>query len=392
MGGVDTFDSSLFNHSSFFHYYGAAVRAMSAKAFTFICGDDDYLVSERGKEWFAEQTKDIADDLSKEVVDGRAGNVAEVEDAINRFTSAVQTLSLFGDRKVVWLKDVNFMANSQTGKAQGTLDLLDNLKATLETLDSAQVGVLITAQPVYKVRSFYKWCQKNADFTALAVDKNAAAMYARMIQDECEQAGVSIAREAVQLLIGKVNGNSRLIVAETRKLATYVADTGEQITERLVTDLVPNFGDADFFEAADAFYSLKLDWTLQALRRHFFTNNESRPLLGSLQSRNRLLIQLRVLLDAGAIRLGGRGIAKSELEAAARTYGQHFGGSDEKSNLNVFTQNPWYLGNLAATASKVPLKKLIQFQIAFAEAFEGILERPNQQEEVCRELAIKCLS
>jgi DNA polymerase-3 subunit delta len=365
---------------------------MSAKAFTFICGDDDYLVSERGKEWFAEQTKDIADDLSKEVVDGRAGNVAEVEDAINRFTSAVQTLSLFGDRKVVWLKDVNFMANSQTGKAQGTLDLLDNLKAVLEKLDSTQVGVLITAQPVYKVRSFYKWCQKNSDFTALAVDKNAATMYARMIQDECEQAGVTIARDAVQLLIGKVNGNSRLIVAETRKLATYVADTGEQITERLVTDLVPNFGDADFFEAADAFYSLKLDWTLQALRRHFFTNSESRPLLGSLQSRNRLLIQLRVLLDAGAIRLGGRGIAKSELEAAARTYGHHFGESEEKSNLNVFTQNPWYLGNLAATASKVPLKKLIQFQIAFAEAFEGILERPNEQEEVCRELAIKCLS
>ena len=365
---------------------------MSAKAFTFICGDDDYLVSERGKEWFAEQTKDIADDLSKEVVDGRAGNVAEVEDAINRFTSAVQTLSLFGDRKVVWLKDVNFMANSQTGKAQGTLDLLDNLKAVLEKLDSTQVGVLITAQPVYKVRSFYKWCQKNSDFTALAVDKNAATMYARMIQDECEQAGVTIARDALQLLIGKVNGNSRLIVAETRKLATYVADTGEQITERLVTDLVPNFGDADFFEAADAFYSLKLDWTLQALRRHFFTNSESRPLLGSLQSRNRLLIQLRVLLDAGAIRLGGRGIAKSELEAAARTYGHHFGESEEKSNLNVFTQNPWYLGNLAATASKVPLKKLIQFQIAFAEAFEGILERPNEQEEVCRELAIKCLS
>lgn len=365
---------------------------MSAKAFTFICGDDDYLVSERGKEWFAEQTKDIADDLSKEVVDGRAGNVAEVEDAINRFTSAVQTLSLFGDRKVVWLKDVNFMANSQTGKAQGTLDLLDNLKAVLEKLDSTQVGVLITAQPVYKVRSFYKWCQKNSDFTALAVDKNAATMYARMIQDECEQAGVTIARDAVQLLIGKVNGNSRLIVAETRKLATYVADTGEQITERLVTDLVPNFGDADFFEAADAFYSLKLDWTLEALRRHFFTNSESRPLLGSLQSRNRLLIQLRVLLDAGAIRLGGRGIAKSELEAAARTYGHHFGESEEKSNLNVFTQNPWYLGNLAATASKVPLKKLIQFQIAFAEAFEGILERPNEQEEVCRELAIKCLS
>jgi len=365
---------------------------MSAKAFTFICGDDDYLVSERGKEWFAEQTKDIADDLSKEVVDGRAGAVAEVVDVIQRFTGAVQTLSLFGDRKVVWLKDVNFMANSQTGNAQGTLDLLDDLKLVLQALDPAQVGVLITAHPVYKVRSFYKWCQKHADFTAFAADKNAVAMYTRMIEDECARAGLHMTRDAMQVLIDKVNGNLRLIVAETRKLATFVGDSGEAISERLVTDLVPNFGDSDFFEAVDAFYSLKLDWTLEALHRHFFTNSESRPLLASLQSRNRLLIQLRVLLDAGAIRFGGRSIARADLEAAARTYGHHFGDNQDKSNLNIFTQNPWYLGNLAVAASKVALKRLIQFQIAFAEAFEAIIQRPNEQEDVCRELAVRCLS
>lgn len=371
------------------HYLGLF---MSAKPFTFICGDDDYLVSERGKAWFAEQTKDLMDDLSKEVVDGRAGNVAEVEDAINRFTSAVQTLSLFGERKAVWLKNVNFMANSQTGNAQGTLDLLENLKSTLEGLDSEAVGVLITAQPVYKVRSFYKWCQKAADFTLLADDKDAAGNCAKLIEEECAKAGVSMTRDAVQLLIGKVNGNTRLIVEETHKLCTFVAGSEEPVNEQLVNSLVPNFGDADFFEAADAFFSLKLDWTLEALRRHFFTNNESRPLLGSLQSRNRLLIQLRVLLDAGAIRLGGRGISKADLESAARTYGRHFGEDPEKSNLNVFTQNPWYLGRLAECAAKVPLKKLIDFQLAFSEAFEAIIARPNDQEEVCRELAVKCLS
>ena len=77
---------------------------MPEKPFTFICGDDDFLVSEKGKEWFVEQTKDLSDDLSKEVVDGRAGNIAEVEEALSRFRSAVQTLSMFGERKVVWLK------------------------------------------------------------------------------------------------------------------------------------------------------------------------------------------------------------------------------------------------------------------------------------------------
>ena len=43
-----------------------------------------------GKQWFAEQTRDITDDLAKEVIDGRAGNTAEVGDVINRFTSAVR--------------------------------------------------------------------------------------------------------------------------------------------------------------------------------------------------------------------------------------------------------------------------------------------------------------
>ena len=365
---------------------------MPEKPFTFICGDDDFLVSERGKEWFSEQTKDLMDDLSKEVVDGRAGNYAEVEEALSRFRTAVQTLSMFGERKVVWLKDVNFMADSVTGRAQGTLDLLEDLKELLGGIDPSGVSVLITAQPVDKRRSFYKWIAKTADFHALDAGKNAAQAYAALIQEECAKVGAKISRGGVEALIGKVNGNTRLIVEEVRKLSTYVAESGETINERLVVDLVPNFGDADFFEAADAFFALKLDWTLDALRRHFFTNNDSRGLLGSLQSRNRLLIQLRVLMDAGALKLGGRGIAKSDLEAAARVYGQHFGDDPEKSNLNVFTQNPWYLGRLADTAKKVPLKKLVDFQIAFTEAFEAIIQRPNEQEEVCRELAVKCLS
>ena len=364
---------------------------MPEKAFTFICGDDDYLVSEQGKQWFAKHSGDITDDLAKEVIDGRAGNVAEVGDVINRFTSAVQTLSLFGDRKVIWLKNVSFMANSQTGNAQSTLDLLETLKLVLKALDPAQVYVLITACPVYKVRSFYKWCQANADFTALATSQDPAGSCLQIIQDECKRAQVNITRGATLLMIEKLNSNTRMIVEETRKLATFIGRSEESINEQLVTELVPNFGDADFFEAVDAFYSLKLDWTLEALRRHFFTVSESRPLLGSLQSRNRLLIQLRVLLDAGAIRLGARGISKSDLESTARAHQEHFGDSNEKSNLNVFTQNPWYLGKLAVTASKVSLKKLIEFQIAFANAFEGIVERPNEQEAVCREMAIRCL-
>ena len=369
-----------------------AFEFMADKPFTFICGDDDYLVSEEGKSWFAAQTEGLADDLSKEIIDGRSANVAEVEDALQRFTSAVQTLSLFGERKVVWLKDVNFMADSVTGRAQGTLDLLDDLKATIEGLNVETVAVLVTAFPVDKRRSFYKWVQKNGAFKAMEAGRDVAQMCAGLVRDTCAKSGVSISDDAVGLLVAKVNGNTRLLVEECRKLCTYVGDAAEGISEQAVMELVPNFGEADFFEAADAFFSLDLEWTLQAIRRHFFTNNDARGLLGSLQSRNRLLIQLRVLLDAGAIRLGARGINKQELEVAGEHYAKHFGDDPEKSNLNVFTQNHYYLSRMAGTVRKAPLKKWIDFQLAFAEAFEAIIERPNDQEEVCRELAVKCLS
>ena len=284
------------------------------------------------------------------------------------------------------------MADSVTGRAQGTLDLLEQLKAVLEGFEAESVAVMITAHPVDKRRSFYKWVKKASDFKALGTGKDAAQICAGLVRDTCETGGAKISADAVELLVAKVNGNTRLLVEECRKLCTYVGSEGDSITAQVVMELVPNFGEADFFEAADAFFSLDLEWTLQALRRHFFTNNDARGLLGSLQSRNRLLIQLRVLQDAGAIRLGSRGLNKQELEAAAVTYAAHFSDATAKSNLNVFTQHPFYLGRMAGTVSKAPLKKWIDFQLAFAEAFEAIIQRPNDQEEVCREMAVKCLS
>ncbi len=134
-----------------------------------------------------------------------------------------------------------------------------------------------------------------------------------------------------------------------------------------------------------------LQRTLTALRRHFFTGGDARPVLAALQNRNRILIQLRALSDAGEARVGPRGV--DGIQKAAQAHGPRYGDAiGEKSSYNIFTQNPWYLGKLAGSAALPPLRRLIDNQREFVNAFEEILRRPDEQEEVLRDMAVRCLA
>ena len=41
---------------------------------------------------------------------------------------------------------------------------------------------------------------------------------------------------------------------------------------------------------------------MTALHHHFFTGGDARPIISALQNRNRILIQVRALVDAGEVR------------------------------------------------------------------------------------------
>ena len=365
---------------------------MAAKPFIFICGPDDFLVNRLGKERYEAIAADVTDEFSREVLNGMANNIGEVQAVVNRFREAAQTISLFGGKRVVWLKDVTFLADTVTGRAEGTLRLVEDLQALLAAVNPEEVAVVITAAPVDRRRSFYKWCEATADFTFIGGDGNEGlAMLEQVALAEVAAQGATITPDALALLLAKIGSNTRLLVEEVHKLATYARE-GCAIEENHVEELTPNFAEGDFFEAADAFGRSDLPGTLAALRRHFFAGGDARPVISALQNRNRLLVQLRVLLDAGAVRAGPRGLDKAGFDRAAAAYARHFGGSTEKSSFNVFTQNPWYLGKLAGSAKLPPLRRLIDNQQEFIAAFEELIHRPDEAEEVLREMAVRCLA
>ena len=250
---------------------------MPAKPFLFICGPDDFLVNRLGQERYATLAAGVTDEFSREVINGFANNVGEVEAAVNRLREAVQTLSLFGGRRVVWLKDVNFLADTVTGRAEGTLRQVEELQALLGGVNPDEVAVVVTAAPVDRRRSFIKWCEAAADYALVGEEgKDGGAALAQVALAEAAAQGVTVEPEGLSLLLAKVGTNPRLLVEEVRKLASYAGEGGV-IEEKHVEELTPNFAEGDFFETVEAFGRGDLPWTLAALHRHFFTGGDARP-------------------------------------------------------------------------------------------------------------------
>jgi DNA polymerase-3 subunit delta len=356
--------------------------------FRFIAGADDFLVQRKAREEWDSMAASVSDSNAVEVIDGQAGNVDEVGKAMNEFVSSVQTVSLFAPEKAIWFKNVTFLADSVTGRAQGTLEQVERLQEILSNYDDSAVQILISASSVDRRKKAYKWFQTNGQSTFIEAGKDDQAVI-EMAREEARLAGAVFTGNAAQILAELTGGNARLALEETRKLTTYLGSDGGKITPGLVGALVPSLGDSDFFEAAEAFYSLDLEWTLGAIHRHFFAGHDARPLISSLQNRNRLLLQLKALQSGGSIR--GR-VSKADLENVAARYGSYYGDNPGKSSFCVLTQNPWYLGRLAENLDRISLKALMQFQEIFKDAFLEIINRPNEQEAVITAMAVHCLS
>ncbi|MFA5257225.1 MAG: DNA polymerase III subunit delta [Opitutales bacterium] len=358
-----------------------------AGAFTLICGADDYLVAREGAARWAELSREVEDEYSREIVDGAAGNVGEVEKAVSAFSASVMTMPMFGGRKCVWLRNVSFLGDNPTSRSEGAKAQVEKLIKVLGAVNPADMGVLVTVSPVDRRRREFKQLQAIGDVVVAGGEGKGDAAQ-RILDEELAAAGVRIRPDVAYALLDKIHGNSRMAMEEARKLALYVDQKDGEVTMEMVNSLVPPFGEGDFFEAVEAFYSLDIEAALGAIRRHFFAGNDIRPLFTSLQNRARLLLQLRVLLDAGCFR---GGVNKASLEAAQGQYGSAFPEEGAKSSSNIFTQNPYYLNRLIDAARALKPKRIIDFQIEFVRAFEQSISRPNEHELVMREAAIRCL-
>ncbi|MDR1497237.1 MAG: DNA polymerase III subunit delta [Puniceicoccales bacterium] len=364
--------------------------------FHFFTGDDDYLVDRAARACFEKFNKETNDPLSSEIISATATKEDDALAILANFIPAVTTLPLFGGKKNVWLRTLNWLARDTLfGRSEAGKDCLARLQKTLDKIDPENFNVVISAFPADGTRSETKWLKNNSDPSAsvplLKGKGGDKGVPAAILAAEANALGVKLSDTVCEELLEKVGANLRMAIEEVRKLASYIGASGGAITSDMIAKLVPVFGEGDFFEPVEAFYSANIEYALDSLRRFFFHNPKAgRGLLATLQKRNRLLLQLRTLTDARAI---SGSFSEAALSRAAAEYGSAFGDTiGEKNELNVFAQNGFYLSRLARSAKIFSLRSLIELQLAFVDCYNSILARPNEEEAVFREFFERCLT
>jgi DNA polymerase-3 subunit delta len=359
------------------------------KPFTFICGEDEFLVAQAAKQKFEQLGVQVQSDFSKEIVSGTAATVNEVEAIITKVTLALQTHSLWEERKLVWLKNVNFLSESVTSKAEGTKKQVERLQQVLLNYDANSIDLIISADSISRRTKEFKWFQAHSEYLFVSNDQQGMELFHQQILDLCKQKGITLQPAAWSALIERVHATPRVLFQEIEKLITYLGREEKIITEAMVLELVSVFGENDFFEISNAFFDFDLPACLKAIRAHFEVHSEARSVLASLQNRNRLILQLKALIELNYIRVSAYGINKNDWESLKVKYTAE--GSTQKSNsLNIWSQNSWYVGKLAILAEKQPLERWAAFQQEFLRVFKELLVRPQEPCAVLSEMVIRC--
>ncbi len=247
----------------------AKTKAASANIYA-VLGSDEAEVKRVAAELASNLTPLDAGDFGLETIDGAADNADQAEARVRSAIEALQTLPFFGDTKVVWLKNVNFLGDDQKARSATVQSALEELSELVDSGFGPGITLLISAVDVDKRRSFYKALLKQAEvqvFDRLDSGRSGWEEEAlEMVQQRAQKRKLQFDEDALDLFVLLTGGDTRQIDNELEKIDTFLGkDRG--VKAELVRELVPLSRAGVIFELGNALAARDLQLSLKLVRR-----------------------------------------------------------------------------------------------------------------------------
>jgi DNA polymerase-3 subunit delta len=237
-----------------------------------VVGGDEGAVKAAAIDLAARMAPADAGEFGVEIIDGNVDNAGGAVVRIHQTIEALQTFPFFGGGKLVWLKSVNFLADSPLGRAAGVIEALESLAGVLAKGLAPDTRFLLSATEIDKRRSFYKQLSKVADVRVHdRLDSSRSGWEeeaARMVDERTRARGMRMTGEARELFTLLTGGDTRQIENELEKLELYLGPGGNrEIDAAMVRTMVPLSRAGVIFELGNAISRRDLDGALRLLDR-----------------------------------------------------------------------------------------------------------------------------
>jgi DNA polymerase-3 subunit delta len=244
-------------------------KAASAKIYA-VLGSDESEVKRVAAELASNLTPPGAGDFGLEVIDGAADNTDQAEGRVRSAIEALQTLPFFGNAKVVWLKNVNFLGDDQKARSAAVQSALEELSELVDSGFGPGVTLLISATDLDKRRSFYKALLKRAEvqvFDRLDSGRSGWEEEAlEMVQQRTKKRKLQFDDDALDLFVLLTGGDTRQIDNELEKIDTFLGND-RVANAGLVRELVPLSRAGVIFELGNALAARDLQLSLKLVGR-----------------------------------------------------------------------------------------------------------------------------
>jgi DNA polymerase-3 subunit delta len=225
-----------------------------------VVGSDEAEVKRVAQALAQQLTPPGAGEFACDLIDGAAANADDAASRLRQTINALLTFPFFGGEKLVWLKNVNFLADDVLGRSAAVLEGLEALQQTLAAGLPEGTRFLLSAGSIDKRRSFFKQLAKLADlqtFDRIDSSKSGWQEDAEALVETLAQARqLSLEPGAAELLALRTGGDRRTLLSELEKLSLYAAgnpgDPPRSLREIDVRTLVPTTAETVIFELGNA--------------------------------------------------------------------------------------------------------------------------------------------
>ena len=334
----------------------------SESSFVLVYGDDDLEVRQKASS-LVTQWRGEFPGVEPDLVDGRVGTVKEMMDSLNQVGLALESFSLFGNGRIVWLRDCSFVGTEgRLAQSGETGRRLDELLEGLGKCDCSQTRFLVSCAGVDKRKRFYKWFQKHGMLigceSLAARGDEGERIACDLVQSRVSESGKTMRRELVDQLIQWVGLDRRALLVECEKAMLHSGDSSE-VTMADLEATVTKTRQAKAFAFADAVAERKLEEALRRLDDELWAMRTDRQkseigLLYGLISKFRTLLLVKDLVVTGQLRAeSSYARFRSQVSSLSK---DAFPGD---RRYNPLSQNPYVLFRAAGQSGNYRIDELV---------------------------------